>query len=58
MTESTHERAENNKQIMAAIAMQMEVQTQEFKSNFQRIEGLAGEVDALTPLIEVIASIA
>ena len=58
LTESTHERAENNKQIMAAIAMQMEVQTQEFKSNFQRIEGLAGEVDALTPLIKVITSIA
>jgi methyl-accepting chemotaxis protein len=58
LNESTHERAENNKQIVAAIAMQVEVQIEEFKDNFERIKGLAGEVCALTPLIKVITSIA
>ena len=58
LTESTHMRVENNKQIIAAIEMQLETQTEEFRSNFGRIEGLAGDVRALTPLIKVITSIA
>ena len=49
---------ENNKQIIAAIEMQLEAQTEEFRNNFERIQGLAGEVCALTPLIKVITSIA
>ena len=55
---NTHTRVENNKQVIAAIEMQLQVQDEEFKSNFSRIEGLAGEVGALTPLIKVITSIA
>jgi methyl-accepting chemotaxis protein len=58
LTESTHLRVENNKQIIAAIDMQLEAQTEEFRSNFERIEGLAREVRALMPLIKVITSIA
>ena len=58
LAESTDQRVENNKQIIAAIDMQLEVQTEEFRSNFARIEGLADEVGALTPLIKVITSIA
>jgi methyl-accepting chemotaxis protein len=58
LTESTHLRAENNKQIIAAIEMQLQEQTNELKSNFERIENLAGEVRALTPLIKIITSIA
>lgn len=58
LNESTNARAESNKQIIAAIAMQLEVQIEEFKNNFERIEGLAREVRALTPLIKVITSIA
>jgi methyl-accepting chemotaxis protein len=38
--------------------MQLETQTEEFRNNFGRIEGLAGDVRALTPLIKVITSIA
>jgi methyl-accepting chemotaxis protein len=58
LTESTHLRVENNKQIIAAIDMQLETQTEEFRNNFERIQGLSREVGALTPLIKVITSIA
>jgi len=58
LTESTHQRVENNKQIIAAIDMQLETQIEEFRNNFERIQGLANEVGALTPLIKVITSIA
>lgn len=58
LTESTHLRVETNKQIIAAIDMQLEAQTDEFRNNFERIRGLSREVCALTPLIKVITSIA
>ncbi len=58
LTESTQLRVENNKQIIAAIDMQLEAQTEEFRNNFERIQGLSREVCALTPLIKVITSIA
>lgn len=58
LTESTHLRVENNKQIIAAIDMQLQTQVEEFRSNFERIKGLANEVGALTPMIKVITSIA
>lgn len=57
LTECTHLRVENNKQIIAAIDMQLETQVEEFRNNFGRIEGLSREVGALTPLIKVITSI-
>jgi methyl-accepting chemotaxis protein len=58
LTESTQLRVENNKQIIAAIEMQLEAQNEEFRDNFGRIQNLSGEVGALTPLIKVITSIA
>ncbi len=58
LTDSTHLRVENNKQIVAAIDLHFEMQIEEFRNNFERIQGLASEVSALTPLIKVIASIA
>ncbi len=58
LTDSTRLRVESNKQIIAAIDMQFETQIEEFRSNFERIQGLANEVGALTPLIKVITSIA
>ncbi len=58
LTESTHLRLENNKQIITAIDMQVGTQIEEFRNNFERIHGLACEVSALTPMIEVITSIA
>ncbi|MGA9673012.1 MAG: methyl-accepting chemotaxis protein [Terracidiphilus sp.] len=58
LNESTHARVENNKLIISEIAQQLQVEGKEFKDNFERIGGLAGEVCALTPLIKVITSIA
>jgi methyl-accepting chemotaxis protein len=58
LTKSTQARVESNRGILGAIEMQLHVQTEEFKSNFDRIHGLAGDVCALTPLIKVITSIA
>ena len=58
LTENTQIRVENNREVIAAIATQLEAQTNEFKKNFERIRGLAGDVRALTPLIKVITSIA
>ena len=58
LTKNTEVRMENNQGIIAAIQMQLETQTREFKNNFERIQGLAGDVCALTPLIKTITSIA
>ena len=58
LTENTQVRIENNRGIIGAIQMQLESQTEEFRNNFERIQGLAGEVRALTPLIKTITSIA
>ena len=58
LTESTHQRVEHNKKLIAAIETQLGMQIGEFKSNFARIQSLAGDVCALTPLIKVITSIA
>ena len=58
LNESTSLRIESNKQIIAAIELQLDAQNEEFRTNFERIRGMAGEVGALTPLIKVITSIA
>jgi methyl-accepting chemotaxis protein len=58
LTESTHQRVESNREVIAALEMQLQEQNAEMHSNFERIEGLAGEVRSLTPLIKVITSIA
>ena len=58
LTKNTQLRVQNNKEIIGAIEMQLDMQTQEFRNNFERIQGMAGEVGALTPLIKVITSIA
>jgi methyl-accepting chemotaxis protein len=58
LNESTNLRIESNKQIIAAIEMQLNAQNEEFRTNFERIHGMAAEVGALTPLIKVITSIA
>jgi methyl-accepting chemotaxis protein len=58
LTESTQIRIENNKEIIASVEIQLKTQTEDLKNNFERIQGLAGDVCALTPLIKVITSIA
>jgi methyl-accepting chemotaxis protein len=58
LTENTNDRVESSRELIAALEMQSQEQSTEMRSNFERIEGLAGEVHALTPLIKVITSIA
>lgn len=58
LNESTHMRVESNKEIIAAIEMQLHAQTDGLRDNFERIQNLASDVCALTPLIKVITSIA
>ena len=58
LTEHTHARVENNKEIIAGIEMQLQEQTLELRTNFERIQGLSNEVCALTPMIKMITSIA
>jgi methyl-accepting chemotaxis protein len=58
LTKNTQSRIESNREIIDAIETQLETQTEELKNNFERIQGLASGVCALTPLIKVITSIA
>ena len=58
LTEATHLRAESNKQIVAALEMQMEQQTRELRDDFEHVQSMASEVRALTPLIKIIPTIA
>ncbi len=58
LMEGSQAGTENNKQIFAAIGMQIEEQTNELRGDFTHIQGLAREVLALTPMIKVITSIA
>jgi methyl-accepting chemotaxis protein len=58
LTESTTIRVASNREIIAAIEMQLSMQNEEFRRNFERIQGMAGEVGSLIPLIKVITSIA
>ena len=53
-----HQRVETNHGIISALEMQLHEQASEMDSDFHRIQGLAVEVQALTPLIKVITSIA
>ncbi len=46
LTESTHQRVDSNREIIAALEMQVQEQNAEMHANFERIEGLAGEVHA------------
>jgi methyl-accepting chemotaxis protein len=58
LTVNTESRIANNKETVAAIGTQLSMQIEEFKDNYVRIEGMARDVRALTPLIKVITSIA
>jgi methyl-accepting chemotaxis protein len=58
LTETTHLRIENNRQIIAAIEMQLGAETEELRSNCERIQALGNGIGALTSLIKVITSIA
>ncbi len=58
LTEHTQNRVAENRTLIAGIEVQLQEQNNELRANYERIEGLASEVCALTPLIKVITSIA
>jgi methyl-accepting chemotaxis protein len=58
LTLCTGQRVESNRKIIGAVEAQMQVQIEELRHSFERIQKMAGEVTALTPLIKVITSIA
>jgi methyl-accepting chemotaxis protein len=58
LAEATREKVQANKDLIAAIEMQIEMQMTETRANFGRIHHMSSEVCALTPLIKMITSIA
>lgn len=58
LTEVTQTRVESNRQMIFSIEGQVQDLSQELDTNLARIEGLAKEVGALSPLIKIITSIA
>jgi methyl-accepting chemotaxis protein len=58
LAEATHEKVETNKELIGAIRMQVEMQLDQMRTNFTRIQHMSNDVCALTPLIKVITSIA
>jgi len=58
ITEDTELKTESNRQIIASIEARLQSQTEELRNNFARIQVLADEMNALTPLVKVITSIA
>jgi methyl-accepting chemotaxis protein len=58
LTNHTQARVENNRALIAGIETQLQGQTNELRSTYERIVSLASEVCALTPLIKIITSIA
>jgi methyl-accepting chemotaxis protein len=55
---TTNQRVEGNKEIIAALEMQLKSQSSELRASFERIKNLVTDVSSLTPLIKVITSIA
>jgi hypothetical protein len=58
LDEVTRNRAEHNKLVISLLETQLQGQVKELQNNFERIQDLASEVSSLTPLIDVITSIA
>jgi methyl-accepting chemotaxis protein len=54
----TQNRAADNRQIIAMLETQLQGQVEELQCNFERIQEMASEVSSLTPLIDVISTIA
>jgi methyl-accepting chemotaxis protein len=58
LAENTRTRVNTNKELIAAIQMQLEMQVSESRDNFERIRNMYNGITALTPLIKIISSIA
>ncbi|HWE84074.1 MAG TPA: methyl-accepting chemotaxis protein [Terracidiphilus sp.] len=58
LTADTDSQVSRNKELIAAIRMQLDGQLMDTRANFERVRQMSGGVCALTPLIKVITSIA
>lgn len=58
LAEATERQADRNRKVMAALEAQLGNHTVALNNNFERMQKLALEMDALTPMVAVIASIA
>lgn len=58
LTEVTASRVEHNNQLIVGLESRLGEQDSEMRDNFEQIRTLAGDVRALTPIIEIIATIA
>jgi len=58
LSADTREQVNRNKELIAAIRMQLDAQLMDTRANFERIRHMSSDVCALTPLIKVITSIA
>lgn len=58
LTDTTRERVERYREVVAAVHMEQQVQLEEMRANFERIDHLSLGVNSLTPMIKVITSIA
>jgi methyl-accepting chemotaxis protein len=58
LTEATRNRVSRNMEVIATLRAQQDTQLEEMRANFSRIRQMSGGVYALTPLIQVITSIA
>jgi methyl-accepting chemotaxis protein len=58
LTQSTQERAESNRQSIRHIQEQFGVQLEDIRANLERSQKLGAEVIGLTPLVNIITSIA
>ena len=58
LTDTTRERVERYRGVVAAVHMEQQVQLEEMRANFDRIDHLSLGVNSLTPMIKVITSIA
>lgn len=58
LKETTNASVDRNREIVAALQRQQQMQIRQLQQNFERIGTLAGGVSSLTPLIQVISSIA
>jgi methyl-accepting chemotaxis protein len=58
LTEVTHGRVERNNQLIAKLESKLDEQACEMHANYEQIRLLADDVKALTPIIQIISSIA
>ncbi|EIC23598.1 methyl-accepting chemotaxis protein [Thiorhodovibrio frisius] len=58
LAEVMEQQATSNKEVVGVLSEHLDEQMAELESNLERIERLSGQVDALSPLVGVIANIA